>query len=96
MLREIDRQRSAAVQRKHRHLALCAGALTLLATGFSFFVVFEAVWAVVDKGGKGRGVVRWVELGIGLACIAACVVVVGWLKVRSFSRRVLIVEKTQS
>ncbi|KAL8291463.1 hypothetical protein RQP46_002441 [Phenoliferia psychrophenolica] len=80
LLQEIDRQRSSAVHRKHRHLALYAGLLSLLASAFTFWLIFEAAWALVDKGGKKRGVARYVELGLALVAFAACGVVIAWLK----------------
>ncbi|KAM0749473.1 hypothetical protein T439DRAFT_381795 [Meredithblackwellia eburnea MCA 4105] len=78
----LTRTISNGLHRKHRHLALWAGVLTLLTFGFSIFYVFEAIVAIVRRGGHGQGKVRWVEAGLGCLVCLLCLVVIFWLQTR--------------
>lgn len=71
---------------RHRGRALYAGLLTLVVLGYTVWITFEAVYAVVRLGGTGRGVVRWVEVGVGSVAVVGCGICIVWLKVSpSFS-----------
>lgn len=58
-----------------------AGLLTVSILGFTIFYLFEVVWAIIFAGVKGRGVLRWVELGCGIILVLGGIMTVAWLRV---------------
>lgn len=77
----MERAHRSAGQHRLRRIALWAGLLTLVVLGLTGWFVFETVWALVSAGARGRGVVRWVELGVGLFALHGSAFVVPWLRV---------------
>lgn len=76
----LSTPRTSLAYRRHR--SLWAGLLTLLIGGYSAFVLFEAIWGIASRGDDGRGVVRWIQVVIGLIAAAVCMLVVLWLQTR--------------
>ncbi|GAA6015514.1 hypothetical protein JCM10207_008620 [Rhodosporidiobolus poonsookiae] len=75
VVEELHRLRLSLSQRRRRRAAYSAGALSLAELLATLWVLVETAAALIEEGGKGRGVVRWVQLASWLT------VVVGWVPV---------------
>lgn len=100
LVQELHRARLAAIQKKRRRLATVAGVLTLLVAFVDGWYFIEFICALSTNGGQGRGVIRWIALGVGLFSLVAFLAILPWLRVSlptaSKQVQILIVSSQQS
>lgn len=77
----MHRAHLSASQHRRRRNALWAGLLTLVVLGCTGWFSVETVWALISAGARGRGVVRWIDLAVGLFALHAVVPIIPWLRV---------------
>ncbi|GAA5863362.1 hypothetical protein JCM8547_006959 [Rhodosporidiobolus lusitaniae] len=86
LVEELHRSRISVAQKKRRRTAYVAGVLSLVVLFVTLWFLVETCGSLIDEGGKGRGVYRWVELSFFLTVLPMWIVVFAFLRSRRISR----------
>ncbi|GAA5889545.1 hypothetical protein JCM5296_005981 [Sporobolomyces johnsonii] len=81
-VQELHRARVATAQKRRRRTGYLAGVLSIIVLGITTWYEVEVCWALAEKGGKGRVVLRWVEFGLLLGTVGLWLVVLAFLRTR--------------
>ncbi|GAA5982569.1 hypothetical protein JCM5350_006120 [Sporobolomyces pararoseus] len=82
LLQELHRSRISLAQKRRRRISYFAGVTSLAVFAFNLWLLIATVVSIVRFGGRGRGVIRWIEFSIFLATLAFCLVVIAFLRTR--------------
>lgn len=81
-LQELRRLRLSRAQKRRRRTGYVAGVLSLLVLVVTAWYQVETCWALIERGGSGRGKVRWIEMSAWLIVLLLWVFVLTFLRVR--------------
>ncbi|GAA5969394.1 hypothetical protein JCM3765_000454 [Sporobolomyces pararoseus] len=82
LLQELHRSRISLAQKRRRRISYFAGVTTLAVFAFNLWLLIATVISIVRFGGRGRGVLRWIEFSVFLATLTFCLVVIAFLRTR--------------
>ncbi|GAA6006095.1 uncharacterized protein JCM10292_006547 [Rhodotorula paludigena] len=77
---ELRRLRLSRAQKRRRRTGYVAGVLSLLVLVVTAWYQVETCWALIERGGSGRGKVRWVEMSAWLVVLLLWVFVLAFLR----------------
>ncbi|GAA6036186.1 hypothetical protein JCM8097_006822 [Rhodosporidiobolus ruineniae] len=90
LLQELHRLRISVAQKTRRRTAYFAGGLSLVLLGVTLWFLVETSGSLTRSGGRGRGVMRWVELAMWLTVLGLWVPVFLFLRTRRLSNLVVV------